>query len=86
MHPYGHFATLGHKGLCNDCFNRAAFLCFPLVDFMQKNLALNVVYALLRNLKNNAIAISERRQKLWNCLTRGMKAYEIVKELNINPY
>lgn len=44
-----------------------------------------MVYALLRNLKNNVVVINERRQKLWNCLTKGMKGYEIAKELNINP-
>jgi IS30 family transposase len=27
---------------------------------------------------------NERRQKLWTLLTRGMKAYEIAKELNTN--
>jgi IS30 family transposase len=32
--------------------------------------------------KNTALAINERRQKLWTLLTRGMSAYEIAKELN----
>ena len=32
--------------------------------------------------KHTAAAISERRQKLWTCLTKGMKTYEIAKELN----
>jgi IS30 family transposase len=34
-------------------------------------------------LKNAEAVISERRQKLWTCLTKAMKGYEIVKELNI---
>jgi IS30 family transposase len=28
--------------------------------------------------------IDERRQKLWTLLTRGLKAYEIAKELNVD--
>jgi IS30 family transposase len=32
--------------------------------------------------KHTAAAISERRQKLWTCHTKGMKTYEITKELN----
>jgi IS30 family transposase len=35
-------------------------------------------------LKNTAVAINERRQKLWTCLTRGMKVYEIAKELGVD--
>jgi hypothetical protein len=31
--------------------------------------------------KHTAAVISERRQKLWTCLTKGMKGYEIAKEL-----
>jgi IS30 family transposase len=27
--------------------------------------------------------LTERRQKIWTCLTRGMKGYEIAKELGI---
>ncbi len=34
--------------------------------------------------KHTAAAISERRQKLWALQTRGMKAYDISKELQ--PY
>ena len=34
-------------------------------------------------MKNAEAVISERRQKLWTCLTKGMKGYEIAKELNI---
>lgn len=33
---------------------------------------------------NNKSAINERRQKLFALLTRGMKGYEIAKELNAN--
>jgi Helix-turn-helix domain len=33
---------------------------------------------------NNKSAINERRQKLFALLTRGMKGYEIAKELNTN--
>lgn len=54
-------------------------------DFLcKKALRLSVVYAILRNLKNNVVAINERRQKLWTLLTRGLKTYEIAKELNID--
>src|SRR5213080_2928600 len=35
-------------------------------------------------MKNNAVAINERRQKLWACLSRGMKGYEIAKELRVD--
>jgi IS30 family transposase len=34
--------------------------------------------------KHTAAFISEKRQKLWTLLTRGMKAYEIAKELNVD--
>jgi IS30 family transposase len=34
--------------------------------------------------KHTAAIINERRQKLWTLLTRGMKAYEIGKELNVD--
>ena len=55
-------------------------------DFLcKKALALSVVYSILRTLKNNVVAINETRQKLWTLLTRGMKEYEIAKELNTNP-
>ena len=36
-------------------------------------------------MKNTRPIIDDRRQKLWTLLTRGMKAYEIAKELNIDP-
>jgi IS30 family transposase len=39
---------------------------------------------MLRNLKNTPVVINERRQKLWTLLTKGMKAYEIARELNTN--
>ena len=32
-------------------------------------------------MKNNVVVINERRQKLWTLLTRGMKPYDIAKEL-----
>jgi IS30 family transposase len=32
--------------------------------------------------KHTAAAINERRQRLWTCLTKGMKTYEIANELN----
>jgi IS30 family transposase len=35
-------------------------------------------------LKNTRLVIDERRQKLWTLLTRGLKAYEIAKELNVD--
>jgi IS30 family transposase len=35
-------------------------------------------------MKNNVVAINERRQKLWTLLTRGLKTYEIAKELDID--
>ena len=34
--------------------------------------------------KHTAPVINERRQKPWTWLTRGMKAYEIAKELNVD--
>ena len=34
--------------------------------------------------KHTAAIISQRRQKLWTCLTRGMKVYEIAKELGVD--
>jgi DNA-binding NarL/FixJ family response regulator len=34
-------------------------------------------------MKNPEAVLSEKRQKLWTCLTKGMKGYEIAKELNI---
>jgi IS30 family transposase len=34
--------------------------------------------------KNALVVINERRQKLWTLLTRGMKTYEIAKELNVD--
>jgi IS30 family transposase len=34
---------------------------------------------------NNRSITNERRQKLWTLLTRGMKGYEIAKELNVDP-
>jgi IS30 family transposase len=35
-------------------------------------------------MKNNVVAINERRQKLWTLLTKGLKTHEIAKELNID--
>jgi IS30 family transposase len=35
-------------------------------------------------LKNSEAVINERRQKLWTLITRGMKTYEIAKELNVD--
>lgn len=35
-------------------------------------------------MKNAAVVINQRRQKLWTLLTRGMKTYEIAKELNVD--
>jgi DNA-binding NarL/FixJ family response regulator len=32
--------------------------------------------------KHTAAVITERRQKLWILLTRGLKTYEIARELN----
>jgi IS30 family transposase len=34
---------------------------------------------------NNSLMVTERRQKIWTLLTRGMKGYEIAKELKVNP-
>ena len=41
-----------------------------------------MVYSIIRNLKNTPVVINERRQKLWTCLTRGMKTYEFWWERN----
>jgi IS30 family transposase len=34
--------------------------------------------------KTTALAINERRQKLWSLLTRGLNTYEIAKELDVD--
>ena len=34
---------------------------------------------------NNSLMVTERRQKIWTLLTRGMNGYEIAKELKVNP-
>ena len=36
------------------------------------------------NIRNHKSAINERRQKLFALLTKGMKCYEIAKELNVD--
>jgi IS30 family transposase len=33
----------------------------------------------------NRLVIQERRQKIWTLITRGMKGYEIAKDLNVDP-
>jgi hypothetical protein len=33
---------------------------------------------------NNSLMITERRQKIWTLLTRGMKSYEIAKTLKVD--
>src|SRR5919199_2040459 len=43
-----------------------------------------LLYAMLHTLKNTSAVINERRQKLWTLLTRGLKTYEIAKELDID--
>jgi IS30 family transposase len=35
-------------------------------------------------LKNTALRINERRQRIWTSLTGGMKTYEIAKELKVD--
>jgi hypothetical protein len=35
--------------------------------------------------RNTEAVINERRQKLWTLLTRGMKRYDIAKELGVDP-
>ena len=44
-----------------------------------KNLCVNIC-----NIRNNKSVINERRHKLFALLTRGMKGYEIAKELNVD--
>jgi IS30 family transposase len=34
---------------------------------------------------NNILMITERRQRIWGMLVKGMKSYEIAKELKVNP-
>ena len=34
---------------------------------------------------NNKTAVNERRQKLFSLLCRGMKGYEIARELQVDP-
>ena len=38
-----------------------------------------------KNIPHNRVVIKERQEKLWILLTRGMKGYEIAKELNVDP-
>jgi DNA-binding NarL/FixJ family response regulator len=53
-----------------------------IVDFLcTKVLALSLVYTILDTLKNNVVAINERRQKVLTLLTGGMKVYDVAKEL-----
>ena len=35
-------------------------------------------------INHNKLVIQERRQKIWTLITRGMKGYEIAKELNVD--
>ena len=37
-------------------------------------------------MQNTKLAIDQRRQKLWTLLTKGMKAYEIARELNVDTF
>ena len=37
----------------------------------------------MAGIPNNQATIRERREKLWTLLTKGMKRYEIAKELNV---
>ena len=36
-------------------------------------------------INHNRLVIQERRQKIWTLITRGMKGYEIAKDLNVDP-
>lgn len=36
-------------------------------------------------INHNKLVIQERRQKLWTLITRGMKGYEIARELGVDP-
>ena len=36
-------------------------------------------------INHNRLVIQERRQKIWVLITRGMKGYEIAKDLNVDP-
>ncbi len=36
-------------------------------------------------MKNTKPAIDERRQRIWGMLVKGMKSYEIAKELTVDP-
>lgn len=36
-------------------------------------------------INHNRLVIQEQRQKIWTLITRGMKGYEIAKELNVDP-
>ena len=38
----------------------------------------------MAGIPNNQAIIRERREKLWTLLTRGMKIFEIAKELNVD--
>jgi IS30 family transposase len=36
-------------------------------------------------MKNTKPVIDERRQRIWGMLVKGMKSYEIAKELKVDP-
>jgi IS30 family transposase len=38
----------------------------------------------MAGIPNSQAVIEERRQKVWTCVTRGMKSYEIATELNVD--
>jgi hypothetical protein len=57
-----------------------------LVCFMQKRFSFvrGYMQCYAKLVKNTPVVINERRQKLWACLSRGMKGYEIAKELRVD--
>ena len=36
-------------------------------------------------IRSNKLEIEQRRDKLWTLLARGMKCYEVAKELGVDP-
>jgi IS30 family transposase len=38
----------------------------------------------MAGIPNSQAVIEERRQKVWTCVTRGLKSCEIARELNVN--
>jgi hypothetical protein len=56
--------------------------CLRVVPISTKALGLCVNTCTIRN---NRLEIQQRREKLWTLFVRGMKRYDIAKELGVDP-